>query len=200
MAKRAQKRKKNSKRNPSTTDERLVAMTKAIQQNSENVKKLAAMIGQQEAKIGVLAGSADGLDNNVLALAEMMKEVFGQLTQFDELLKILDFRKDGKPLDELIDVELVKKQATSWYQDILKDSFQKVHKRMEEHRAQQLAQKAEKERLEKQKAEEVEKAVTDTKERETMEAERQTIESNPLAQSSVSEQSPIPEGAHVFGG
>ncbi len=182
----------------SSTEEKLIAATKLIQEHEAKIANLGKLIGRclaivqsQEANFKALAGGIDGLDRNMMASAEMLKEVFGQLTQVDEYLKLLDPKTDGKTLDERIDTDLVKATASSWYKEVMASAFEAAQKKIAEHHARQ----AELQRAEAQKQAEIS---AEQKERETIE-EALTQEKAPLAAPAPRE-SHIPEGAQIFGG
>jgi hypothetical protein len=198
----------NSSHTRSPLEEKMIALTRDLQTHKKNVKEvfekfvgevstkvngLAKLVGQQQAQIGVLAGAGEGMDQNILAMGEMLKEVFGQLSMVDEMLKVLDFKKDDKPLEEHVDVDAVKATALAWYQEVLTDSYDKAKKRMETHRAAQAAAKEETEKLKAQVS-------ADTKERERIEAEIRGKQGEVALSTPTSDEPHVPEGATIFGG
>lgn len=198
----------NSSHTRSPLEEKMIALTRDLQAHKQNVREifekfttdvadkvngLARLVGQQQAQIGVLAGSGEGMDQNLLAMGEMLKEVFGQLSMVDEMLKVLDFKKDDKSLEEHVDMDAVKKTALAWYQDVLTDSYDKAKKRMETHR---VAQAEAKEATEKIKAQ----VSADTKERERMEQEAKGTGSTIVTPAPATAEPHVPEGATIFGG
>jgi signal transduction histidine kinase len=189
----------------------MVAMTKALQEHQQSVKAsfekftsdvvekvngLARLVGQQQAQLGVLAGAGEGIDRNVLAMAEMMKEVFGQLTMIDEMLKVMDFKKDDKSLEELVDDDVVRKTALEWYQSTVASSFETVNTKMAEHRAAQAAAKEQQAAAPPAEAELSE----EDRERERIAKEFQEPGSAIATPAPAPEQPHIPEGAQIFGG
>lgn len=68
----------------------------------------------------------DSIDTNVLVLAEVLKEVFGQLTQIDEMLRLVDQKPENKTLDERIDADAIRVQAESWFKDTVSSAFGKI--------------------------------------------------------------------------
>ncbi len=196
----------------SPLEEKQIALTRELQRHEKAVKEsfekftadvivkvngLAKMVGGQQAQLSILAASGEGIDRNVLAMAEMMKEVFGQLTMIDEMLKALEFTRDNKPLEDLVDSDLVKTTALAWYRDVLKSSFELVDKKLKDHQEAQAAAEAEKARAAAAPAEL--QVSVDQQERESMEEE--LAGASPIALSAPTKVEPhIPEGTQIFGG
>lgn len=138
------------------------------------VKKVAeftaAEIGKTQARLNMYFESIEKAlhhhDVNDLAAAEMMKELFGQLTQVDLYLKrIADETKLALSESDIVGI---KADATEWYDSVVKSAF--TH-------ANETIAKAQDEALEARKAEqakialEKEQAAADKTEAERMEAE-----------------------------
>lgn len=184
--------------------------------------------GETAKHVSILARSVDGIDLNVLALAEMAKEIIGQLTQIDTVFKNLHSRTrnilanghaalsdDGQPRQltaedltafnkalELSEEEIakVRNDATDWYKNLVASAFKTV----QEKRAQ-----AEKEALEaeaKAKAEAeaaAAKAEAEKTEAETVNAELKAAaeaERTIVTNKSGGPGAAFPEGADIFGG
>jgi fructose-specific phosphotransferase system component IIB len=184
--------------------------------------ELGKMQGEMKATYESVGRSLGGMDMNILALAEMAKEVFGQLTQVDTLFRQLHtaFSKfvanthsdaEGRVLEltpddvasfnsalEIADVEVsrIKTEAEKWYQDVTASAFKTVREKLE---------KAEEERLtnEKRAKEEAEKVAASKAESDGIETElkgAQDIDNAISRTSSGGPGSDIPEGAEIFGG
>lgn len=172
--------------------------------------------------------SVNAIDINVLALAELAKELVGQVTQIDVIISKLhsaidtvfsrvpggynidppskvtygaireDFRKSLELADS--DVQELKTRAQKWYEDLVAAAFKTVRNRID---AEEAARK-EKEIEEAQKAKEsAEQLIADQTEAETIEDEMQKANSAELEVAvSVSggDGSPFPDGAEIFGG
>jgi hypothetical protein len=132
----------------------------------------ASEFGKMQAKLNLYFQSIDGAlhhhDVNNIALSELLKEVFGQLTQAD-----LFFKKLAAPgglsleLDEA-DAASIKRDATSWYEDLVGSAFKVANEMVERQRLEvEEARKAEAERI----AAEKQKAADDKSEAERMESE-----------------------------
>jgi hypothetical protein len=171
-------------------------------------KQVASYAAVECGKIGTMntinAESIDKLDDNILCMANIMKEVFGQLSQIDEMLKLLDLKPDGKPLEERVDPDVIRKAATAWYEDIVADGFRKVQA------AKEAASKARQEAREKAAAE---AAAAKEKEIAAMAVEKDRTEAAAAQEALNKAEEPslvpagaagpgsdIPEGAEVFGG
>lgn len=208
----------------------------AIAAQEQVIKQMAGFTASEMGKfqgetakhVSILARSVDGIDLNVLALAEMAKEIIGQLTQIDTVFKNLHARTrtilanshaalsdDGQVRQltaedltafnkalELSEEEIakVRSDATDWYKNLVSSAFKTV----QEKRAQ-----AEKEALEaeaKAKAE-VEaataKAEEEKKESEVVNAELKAAaeaERTIVTNKSGGPGAAFPEGADIFGG
>lgn len=196
---------KPKSKNPAIIDElikkhnTMVEQIAEIQKTQQQIAKFAAtefgkMLAAQEAFRLRVNESIGHLDNNVLATAEMVKEVFGQLSQVDLLLGKLGTKTEvGLTLTDE-ETAHVKTQAEEWYTSVMSASFAAVRERLlkeaEEHAA--AAQKAK---------EEAEKAEADKSEVERVEQELQRASTDDrIPQFSGGEGADIPEGADVFGG
>lgn len=161
----------------------------------------AAEIGKMMAKLNIYFQSVDGTlhhhDVNIIAMSEILKEIFGQITQID-----LVFRKAGMSpvlLDE--DVENIKKEATEWFQATTISAFQKADEIVQ---AQQKEAAEKREALEATLAAEKEKAAADKAEAERMEAEFQASEAqdrglSPSSGHTEAEKLGLPPDVRVFG-
>lgn len=187
------------------------------------VKQMAGFMASEMGKfqgtvaqhIGTLGRTTSGLDLNVLALAEISKEVFGQLTQIDALLKKIhsatgklitgpvttealeEFNKVLDLTEE--EVKDVKADAEEWYKSILQSSFQAAQERIMAAEKEALAQQKADEEAAKAAAEKAEAAT----EKETVEAELKKAaeaEKTVVANVSGGPGAAFPEGADIFGG
>lgn len=190
--------------------EELIAKHNALAGEIEGIKKLQQQFmmftaqemgkatAQQQAIASELGSTIDHLDVNVLSLAEVMKEVFGQLQQIDHIFqnaKVVS-AEGGYALDVDVikdaDVPGIKEGAQKWFDTVVASAFKTIQdRRAEEQRvAEENARKAK---------EEAERAAKDKSEKELVEKE--------LARESGVQQigagglgADIPEGADVFGG
>jgi uncharacterized protein YdcH (DUF465 family) len=178
--------------------EKLVETEKRQQQIAIfSAQEFGKLMAQNQHVATSFANSIEHIDLNVLATAEVLKELFGQLTQVDRFIKKV---ANGTDLD-LTEAELteVKTEAEGWFKDTVASAFKAV---LEKREAEDKARLAELERAKKE-AEVAAKATVEAKtEAETVEKalgdaaiqERgiQTVAGGPGAD--------IPEGASVFGG
>ena len=186
---------------PSRIEEKINNLTKELGEVKELVKKVAVKsaveIGRLTAQLSVNIKSIDELDTNVLVTALVLKEVFGQLQQIDDMLKLLDpevstvSAAEGKTLDQRVDEQSIVERARAWYSDVVNNSFQRVRAEKEEH-----------ERKQKQAAEDAAKAKVETQEKIRMENELRKDVERDIIKSETSEQpeTTFPEGAQIFGG
>lgn len=163
-----------------------------------SAQEFGKLMAHSQHSTGEIAKSIDHIDLNVLATAEILKEVFGQLSQIDCFIKKLT--PEGKVLDlSEEEVENVKKEASEWFSSTVGSAFRTVQqKRAEE----EQARLAELEKAKKEAEEAAKKIETDQTEKEkaekalaeaaTQERSIQTVSGGPGAD--------IPEGADVFGG
>lgn len=155
--------------------------------------------GTMSKHIMTLGRTTQGLDLNVLALAEIMKEVVGQLTQVDAMFKKLRGPEPigQSPIDLTEeDILQVKLDAESWFKDLMASAFKTAREAIEE---------AEKESLEKEAKEQAEsmEAALAQKEQATIEEELKNsarLERKITNTISGGPGSAFPEGADIFGG
>lgn len=210
------------------------SMAAQINAQEAIMKNMAAWIAQElgkaqgthQGQIRLLRDSIGGMDLNVLALAEVCREMIGQFTQVDTVLKklhasvekILIDNRHGDASGRLVEltqedikgfrdilalseaeIDTVKKDAQDWYADLLKASFKIAKDRIDEGLAQEKAA-AEAEQAAKEAAD---KAVVDAEESKVVEAELQNAsaaERTVAANVSGGPGSAFPEGAEVWGG
>lgn len=157
--------------------------------------------------------SMNAVDLNVLALAELSKEVVGQLTQVDVIFRKLDkslkFLLGNNPaiqtqIDKAFDlseaeISEVKANAEKWYGDLVASAFKTVRARIDT----EDAARREKEAAATQEAKEAaEKAAADEAETKAVEAEIQRANIDDLSVASATSGgsgSPFPVGAEIFG-
>jgi hypothetical protein len=198
----------------------LAANLSAVEGMTQNIARFVAselgkMGGSVQRHLQDLDKSTSAIDLNVLALAELSKEVIGQLTQVDALIsrlheataKVITGPKEASDLNaynsilELsgTDVMEIKTTAEKWYGDLVASSFKTVRARME---AEDVARR-EREELDALKAKEAaEAAAANVAESQTMAAELLKANSSDMAvaaNTSGGPGSPFPEGAEIFG-
>lgn len=182
-------------------------LAKAIQECQENTQKLSIFAAQELGKSNAmqqvlareLGDSVNKLDLNVMAMVEILKEVFGQLSQIDSMFAAMDIRVNDKPIAEAVDVEAIKIAAERWFKECVTSAFHTVHARMRE--------QEEKRQAEAKQAEEAqavaEKIIKDEREKALVETELKNAE---IADHTITGSIPggpgaeVPEGAEVFGG
>lgn len=155
--------------------------------------------GQVQGQMQSIGQSLSGIDLNILALAELNKEVIGQLTQIDVFFtKITSKSPELEGGFDLSDEEVakVKTDAQAWYSDLLKSSFSRARevieeqeKKLAEARAAAVAQEAETARAA------AEESSVEAELKKAEEIERQVVSAT-----SGGEGSSFPEGAEIFGG
>jgi hypothetical protein len=164
------------------------------------LSSLVPHLGDQQVKTEILIESFDRMDVNVLSLVHVCKEVFGQLSQIDEMLKLVDPATDGKTLDERVDTEHIKSSAEAWFKEVVASAISKVlHDRAENKKKREEEAKAAEKAKEEDDAVRAEAAVAEAalKEAEDPAAVRGMMKDTAVLDEAGSF---IPEGAQVFGG
>lgn len=213
----------------------LAAHMMAVEGLAKNTAAFAAsemgkMGGSIQRHLNDLDQSASAIDLNVLALAELSKEVIGQLTQVDALIGRLHaatktmLSNSHSGLNESnpgfvhtltpedleafrsalvlsdADVQEIKSTAETWYGKLVGSAFKTVRERM----AAEEQARREKEAAAAQEAKEAaEKAASDQAETKAVATEIQKANAEELAvavTTSGGSGSPFPEGAEIFGG
>lgn len=198
----------------------LAAHIVAVEGMAKNTAAFAAseigkMGGSVQRHLIDLDKSTSAIDLNVLALAEITKEVIGQLTQIDLLFTRLHsatefvFESTGALPSEFFkkalelsgsDMQEVKTSAEKWYGDLCASAFKAVRERLD---ADDKARR-EKEAVVAQEAKEAaEKAAKDAAELNSIAEELQKINSDERSvtvTTSGGSGSAFPEGADFFGG
>lgn len=161
------------------------------------------VLGHQQTVAMEFANTTNHIDMNVLALAEVAKEIFGQLAQIDHVLQTSivkpstdsgDLKLDLNIPDGEASIETIKTKAVEWYNQVTKSAFKIVNAQREQH-AEKMRQE---EAALKKEAEEAAQAKTEA---EVVEKELRSAEApGVLMPASGGEGSNIPEGADVFGG
>ena len=163
-----------------------------------SAQEFGKLMAQQQHIATEFSKSIEHIDLNVLATAEILKEIFGQLSQIDCFIKKV---ANGANLDlSEAEVEVVKKEATEWFQNTVASAFKTVRERRE---AEEKARLEELERAKKE-AESAAQATADAK-KEAEVAEKALLDAATQERSiqTVGAGGPgadIPEGADVFGG
>lgn len=147
--------------------------------------------------IATLGRTTSGLDLNVLALAEIVKELVGQLTQVDAIFRKAKDAGSNFTVDLTDDeVAQVKVDAEAWYKDLMASAFKTARENIEAQEAIAIAQEAEARAA-------AEKAATDQQESATVEKELKDAsvsDRTSVAPTSGGPGSQFPEGADLFGG
>jgi hypothetical protein len=199
----------------------LAAHIVAVEGLAKNTASFAAseigkLGGMSQHHFNELDQTVNAIDINVLALAEVSKEVIGQLTQVDSLIGRLhlavdaalcatvpgsnhnNFRKALELAES--DIYTIKVNAEKWYGDLVASAFKTVRERI----SAQDATRREKEAAAAQEAKEAaEKAAADEAEGKAVQAELQKANTDDLtvaAAISGGVGSPFPDGAEIFGG
>lgn len=184
--------------------------------------------GTVQGQMQTLGQSMSGIDLNVLALAELNKEVIGQLVQIDAIFKKLHgsvlnlfanthtLLGDGSGAVRQLtnediaafknalevtesDVSQIKVDADAWYSELLKSSFGRARERIE-NQAKAAAAEAE---LEAAAAVVAEEAAKNAAEETAVQAElknAELVERAVTAAASGGAGAAFPEGAEIFGG
>ncbi len=169
----------------------------------KQLSQFSAMeFGKMQAKLNLWFESVDCAlhhhDVTYIACAEILKEVFGQLTQVD-----LYFRRISGLDISFSDreIETVKKDATEWFNSVMVSAFKTANETVEMQRqAAEEARQQEKEKL----AAEKEQAAADRAEAERMESELQNAEKQdrgvaPASGHAEAESLGLPPDVRVFG-
>lgn len=176
--------------------------------------ELGKMGGTVQQQLSIVGQATSAIDLNVLALAELTKEVVGQLTQIDAIFKKLGarlkFLLGNNPavqieIDKAFDIPVeeisqIKAEAQKWYNEMVSFAFKTVQDRMakedQERREQEAAAaQAAKEAAEQQAASEAEAKVVED------ELKKATLDDlSVAAHTSGGSGSPFPDGADIFGG
>lgn len=156
----------------------------------------ASELGKTQGNVSIIGRSLEGIDRNVLALAELSREIIGQLTQVDALFKKL------KQYDARIEVELtaeevatIKADAEKWHKELLKSAFAAADRRIEEQRTEALQNDAAAKAAAEQAAVESQKMTVESELKNAMVSDRTSV-----ALTSGGPGSEFPEGAEIFGG
>jgi len=153
------------------------------------------VLGQQQAIAMELGKSIDHLDVNVLALAEVSKEVFGQFQQLDYILQN-GAVVDGKLITDIPDTAIpeIKDGATKWHTDVVSAAFKTVVERRQ-------AEETNRAKAAAQVQEEALQAAIDRDEAAKAENELRAAESaSIISQGAGGSGVDIPVGADVYGG
>lgn len=157
--------------------------------------------GSFEARFISIARSIRGVDVNVLAIAEMQKEIIGQLTQIDAVFQKLRSSGNDLPIDLTeAEIEQVKTDAGAWYQDLLQSAFVAAQESMKrQEKAADEAYEAEQKRAK----EAAEKLAAEQTQAQSIEDELKKAAANERAVTTSTSGGPgsdFPEGAEIFGG
>jgi hypothetical protein len=158
--------------------------------------EIAKLVTGQELRDREFGGALSGLDLNILAMAEIVKEIFGQLSQIDTLFDRIFSKADlGASLSE-DDRTGIKAKAEEWLKQVTISAFSTVQNRFAaEAKARQEAEQAAKE--------EAEKAASAKQEAERVEKELQQAEATDrslVGTTTGGAGTSFPEGADIWGG
>lgn len=212
-----------------TKHNELAAHLSAVEAVTNNVAQFASseigkLGGTMHQQLNIVGQATNAIDLNVLALAELMKEVIGQITQVDAIFKkfhtsvarLFSNKFSGlnegpgvrqltaKDLNEfnlaleLAESEIaeVRTTAKKWYDEMVASSFKAVRERLEKDDQERRAQAE-------AAAAEAEKAAKDAKESTDVESELKQAsldEMTVTGHTSGGSGSPFPDGAEIFGG
>lgn len=157
----------------------------------ESIFKMAtAELGKVWSNQQGLADSLDHMDLNVLAIAEINKNIYRRLTEHEAKLK---------KLEELADTPLLSQDLADAWDAEYKEEIKKAFTIVLERRAKEDAARAEAREREKREAAAAEEA---KKEAERAEEELRRAESEGLVRDAASggQGASIPDGAQIFGG
>lgn len=178
-----------------------------LNQHVEEIKRLSATeFGKLWGNQQLFADSNEGMDRNVMALAELAKDVFLRLELSDRIVKKLA-EKLNISLDDIApDLEEVKAAATATYKEVVKEAMsaavetiRKNQEAMAEQR--RLAQEEMAKAIEEQKKAEAE-ALAAAEEAKKAESALRGAEADDVSniQQAGGAGVDVPEGAQVFGG
>lgn len=193
-----------------------VSAVEALAKNAATfaASELGKMGGNVQQHLSILGQATHNIDLNVLALAELTKEVVGQLTQVDTIFKKLGGKLKlllgNNPavqlkIDEAFDLSAeeishVKAEAVKWYSDMVAFSFKTVQERLAKEDREREEQEAAAAQAAKEAAEAQEAAATEA---QIVEAELKKANLDDMsvaAHTSGGSGSPYPDGADIFGG
>lgn len=182
----------------------LAAHITAVEEVLRNVaaftaSELGKIGGTTQKQLSSLAESTSYIDKNVLALAELCKELVGQITQMDFIFQKMEktFRNEGTIYFSITEDETkqIKADAEQRYTDWVASSFKTVRERMEaEDKADQ-----EKKLLAKEAADRITASEAET---QGIEKELQRINLSEMSLSNKTSGGPgseFPDGAVIFG-
>lgn len=162
----------------------------------------AINVGSLDAKLQQLSNECDkslsGIDRNVLAVAEILKEVFGQFQQLDFFLHKLAAPSQIALEASSDELATIRSEATKWYDEVVSSAFAKVQQRFVE-----LEQERMRKATEEQEAKErAEKAARDQEEADQVgqELKRADALDRSVIAMAGGPGADIPEGADIFGG
>lgn len=165
----------------------------AVQQNIARwvSTEFGKSLAEQKMFGNSVADAVTHVDNNVMALSEVVREVFGQLTQIDRFFKKVT-GPDNTPKLTDEEVEDVKAEATDWYRQVTETSFATV---------QRMREVDEQIRMEKvqQAKEATERAASEANSAE-QELRRAAFDDLGVQQFTGGVGAEYPDGADVFGG
>lgn len=168
---------------------------KSYNETEQRFKMLAMNVAQEIGKLvytnQIFAESVDQMDLNVLASAKMIKELFGQLSHLEAILKVSVTEEQLAG----IDLDLARAEGLAWFRKTMASAFKEV----QEERAAALAakEKAAEEARAKAEAEASAKVEAARAEEALRSAEKPGISGVAQVDSGRTE---YPQGADFFGG
>jgi hypothetical protein len=163
-----------------------------------SAQEFGKLMAQQQHIATEFSKSISHIDLNVLATAEILKEIFGQLSQVDRFIKKLANGANIELTES--EVEEVKKEGVEWFQDNVNTAFKLVRDRCE---AEEQARLNELEKAKKEAEIAAKTTVGEKKEAEDVEKALQEAVIQERCIQTVGAGGPganIPEGAEIFGG
>lgn len=152
--------------------------------------------GQIEGRFQTIGRSMEAFDVNILALAELNKEVIGQLTQINLFLERLS-SYTGTPAISAEEVVKITADAEAWYKDLLKAAFGRARASFARQQQEAEEKAVAAEEAAKQVANEAaEKAGIEEELKKAASGERAIVTTT----SGGGAGSEFPEGADIFGG
>lgn len=164
--------------------------------------EIGKMGGTVQHQLNIVGSATSAIDLNVLALAELTKEVVGQLTQIDVIFKKLRTLTSLDGALELVESEVaqVKTDATKWYNDMVASAFKSVRERLAKEDQERREQEAAATQAAKEAAEQQAVSEAETKNVEDELKKANLDDLTVAAHTSGGSGSLFPDGADIFGG
>jgi len=160
--------------------------------NQELVQLRQAVIiqfGHVESNHRIFAESLDRIDTNVLSFAKVLRNIYGQLEQTEEFLKVIMDKLDLNPAELPLNLDEIRERAEAMCRTAIAGAFAEV-------REEKAAHEAARKQAEELQREQAEKNADEAKRAEEELKAAETPQLDPLAGGQGAD---IPEGAQVFG-